>query len=389
MGADEVEIFLKDELAAEHQLNDKFRAKLEEVSKATQLKKDCCLRYSEMFTTGGVTVLPKQEDVPSMELNGNKYEKRSIGSSAWNCIRIKGQTFPWAKWVWNPALPRKISVTMWKAMHECLPLDDRVRRIGIPIVSGCDCCRVRACEDAYHVLAKGGFVEDMWRRCSLVLGVPRLEGKPWKEGVACWHRRASNSSFSGQLLGSSVQGENGGSGRLFSVNLVLYQLPCPSTQEKVASTVKWNPPKEGWVKLNIDGCSLGNPGDARAGGIIRSSNGEFISGFSVTLGHHSNNFAEVMGLLHGLQNIDRLGFTNVEIELDSLLVIHWLRNKRCGLWYMEDFWEAIQRHLGGLSFSLTHYFREANSAADGFAKHGALGSSGVWSSLSDVSSLIR
>lgn len=47
----EAEIILKDELVAERQLNDKLRAKLDEASKATQLKKNCCLRYSEMFTT--------------------------------------------------------------------------------------------------------------------------------------------------------------------------------------------------------------------------------------------------------------------------------------------------------------------------------------------------
>lgn len=46
-------IFFKDELAlrAECQFKDKLRAKLEQASKATQLKKECCLRYSEMFTT--------------------------------------------------------------------------------------------------------------------------------------------------------------------------------------------------------------------------------------------------------------------------------------------------------------------------------------------------
>lgn len=46
-------IFLKDELVlrAKCQLNDELRAELEQVSKATQLKKDCCLRYPEIFTT--------------------------------------------------------------------------------------------------------------------------------------------------------------------------------------------------------------------------------------------------------------------------------------------------------------------------------------------------
>ncbi|XP_041027024.1 uncharacterized protein LOC121267244 [Juglans microcarpa x Juglans regia] len=242
--------------------------------------------------------------------------------SAWNCKRIKGQTFPWAKWVWNPAVPRKISMTMWKAMHECLPLDDRVRRIGILVVSSCDCCLVWVGEDVDHIFAKGGYTAEMWRRCSLVLGIPRLEGKPWKERVACWHRKASDSLFSGQLLGllpsiliwrlwgrlckARMEGvaepaqsvwcsirlwiswaalkikEVKGLTQRDEDVLRCFKLPCPSTQEKVATTAKRNPLKEGWVKLNIDGCSLGNPGDAGARGIIRNSTGEFISGFAVT-----------------------------------------------------------------------------------------------------------
>lgn len=76
------------------------------------------------------------------------------------------------------------------------------------------------------------------------------------------------------------------------------------------------------MKLNVDGCSLGNPGATGAGGVIRNSCGDFISGFAVSLGHHSNNYAKLLGLLHGLQHIGRLVFTNIDIELDSLLVIH-------------------------------------------------------------------
>lgn len=69
------------------------------------------------------------------------------------------------------------------------------------------------------------------------------------------------------------------------------------------------------------GLFLGNPGEAGAGGVIRNHCGVFLSGFAVSLGHRTNNYAELMG------------FTNIHIELDSQIVIHWLDVKRCGLWY--------------------------------------------------------
>ncbi|XP_042962535.1 uncharacterized protein LOC122296805 [Carya illinoinensis] len=103
--------------------------------------------------------------------------------SAWECIRLRSPNLPWAKWLWNPALPRKMSIIMWKAQHNCLPVDDRVRRTGIPLTSKCDCCREGSYEDQNHVLATGEFAEQIWRMCASKLELPCLQGKTWREKV--------------------------------------------------------------------------------------------------------------------------------------------------------------------------------------------------------------
>ena len=43
--------------------------------------------------------------------------------------------------------------------------------------------------------------------------------------------------------------------------------------------IKWEPPPQHWYKLNTDRSSLGNPGRAGGGGIIRNSNGEWVGGY--------------------------------------------------------------------------------------------------------------
>ncbi|KAL0008006.1 hypothetical protein SO802_009508 [Lithocarpus litseifolius] len=49
-----------------------------------------------------------------------------------------------------------------------------------------------------------------------------------------------------------------------------------------ARSVRWLRPSPGWVRLNTDGSSLGNPGKAGGGGLIRDENGSWIKGlFSV------------------------------------------------------------------------------------------------------------
>uniref|UniRef100_A0A7N2LDM8 RNase H type-1 domain-containing protein n=1 Tax=Quercus lobata TaxID=97700 RepID=A0A7N2LDM8_QUELO len=47
--------------------------------------------------------------------------------------------------------------------------------------------------------------------------------------------------------------------------------------------IRWNKPPPAWCKLNTDGASLGNPGKSR-GGIIRDSVGNWIKGFSRSIG---------------------------------------------------------------------------------------------------------
>ena len=48
--------------------------------------------------------------------------------------------------------------------------------------------------------------------------------------------------------------------------------------------VTWRKPLVGWAKLNTDGSALGSPGKARGGGLIRYHNGDWVAGFSRSLG---------------------------------------------------------------------------------------------------------
>ena len=75
-------------------------------------------------------------------------------------------------------------------------------------------------------------------------------------------------------------------------------MPLNAIRKEFVIPVTWKHPKQGWVKLNIDGCSLGNPGPSGAGGIIRDEKCDLVCGFAVATGHYSNNYAELMGLLH-------------------------------------------------------------------------------------------
>lgn len=53
---------------------------------------------------------------------------------------------------------------------------------------------------------------------------------------------------------------------------------------RVNRMIAWNPPSEGWVKLNTDGASHGNPGLATVGGVLRDVIGGWRGGFALNIG---------------------------------------------------------------------------------------------------------
>ena len=54
----------------------------------------------------------------------------------------------------------------------------------------------------------------------------------------------------------------------------------------------------------------------------------------------------------------------MDIEFDSQVVVSWWKKRRCGVWYLEDFWEEILALIDSMVCFVRHIFREGNKAAD-------------------------
>lgn len=57
--------------------------------------------------------------------------------------------------------------------------------------------------------------------------------------------------------------------------------------------INWEKPDLNWFNLNIDGSSIGNPGKAGGGGIIRNQHVNWIRGFARSIGIASSVVAEL------------------------------------------------------------------------------------------------
>ncbi|XP_022869151.1 uncharacterized protein LOC111388627 [Olea europaea var. sylvestris] len=106
--------------------------------------------------------------------------------SAWDMIRVQQPQTSWGRWVWHSALPKRMSVIMWKAFSKALSVDSRVRQMGVALASRCDCCLTGNEEIPNHVLSTGEMANEVWRKGSVALGIRWRSKQNWYDRVNLW-----------------------------------------------------------------------------------------------------------------------------------------------------------------------------------------------------------
>lgn len=119
--------------------------------------------------------------------------------------------------------------------------------------------------------------------------------------------------------------------------------------------------------VHTDGGARGNPGPAGIGVYIADADGREVEKRYKYLGVKTNNQAESSGALHGIRRAIELGASEIELRMDSLLVVEQLSGR-----YKvknQDLRETY-REIGdmlmvwGGSISYVHVPRERNREAD-------------------------
>lgn len=82
------------------------------------------------------------------------------------------------------------------------------------------------------------------------------------------------------------------------------------------------------VVVEADGGSRGNPGPAGYGSVVRSAeHGAVLAESKEAIGRATNNVAEYRGLIAGLSEAARLGATEVDVLMDSKLVVEQMSGR--------------------------------------------------------------
>jgi len=127
------------------------------------------------------------------------------------------------------------------------------------------------------------------------------------------------------------------------------------------------------IILYTDGASLGNPGRAGVGIVIRNQDRAVIKKIAEFIGITTNNVAEYMALIYGLEEALYLRAKELDCFLDSELLVKQLEgNYKVRDSKLKPFYYQI-KHLEGFfeKISFNHISRDKNSEADKLAKEAA------------------
>ncbi len=121
------------------------------------------------------------------------------------------------------------------------------------------------------------------------------------------------------------------------------------------------------IKLYADGGSRGNPGPSASGYVLLDMNDQVLVEKGEYIGITTNNQAEYQALRFGLHEAKKLGVQEVDVYLDSLLVVNQMKGifkvKNRDLYPIHESIKELCTEFKKVTF--THVPRELNKLADG------------------------
>lgn len=143
-----------------------------------------------------------------------------------------------------------------------------------------------------------------------------------------------------------------------------------NSSSRVSYAQRWFPPREGWLKLNVDASV--KPGSDRfsVGLVLRDHLGEFVAGGVCCFPEVGSVFAaEVHAIFEGLKWLETMPYQRVIVKSDSFLSVQAI-GRTCDNQFEEGHVIDMcrERVASNASLSLSFVKRQANKAAHNMAR---------------------
>ncbi|CAA7036128.1 unnamed protein product [Microthlaspi erraticum] len=292
--------------------------------------------------------------------------------------------------VWRVTAPERVRVFLWLVVNKAIMTNQTRFRRHFGHTEICQVCK-SGVESTLHVLRDCPAMEGIWRRIvqqrkqhaffamsllewlfeNLSEDTELVNGSwPTLFSVSVWWAwkwRCGNVFGETRLWRDRVKFVKDYAKEVRSAMLASVQAGVVIREDRMIS---WLPPLAGWMKLNTNGASHGNPGEATAGGVIRDGDGKWCGWFALNIGRCTAQMAELWGLYYGLCFAWDKGIRQLEVEVDSATVVGFVQAGICDTHPLSF---LVQLCHGFLSkdweVRVTHVYREANRLADGLANY--------------------
>jgi len=319
---------------------------------------------------------------------------------------VIGQNISWAKIIWNNSIPPSKSLMVWRSLHNKLPTDENLSSRGCQFPSICCLCRKEQ-ETTNHLLLTCDFAKLIWQWLASIIKIPcifvttqeaiNVVQRSWSplcklvvlsavinclntiwycrnqlifSGRKINHRSAINLIISTTAMSANNSKCAANSSIADFVLLKAFSVKINYGNAPKIKEIIWQPPVFDWIKCNIDGASLGNPGPSSCGGIFRDKNADFLGAFAYNLGISNSLIAELNGAMFAIELAHHRGWNHIWLETDSMLVTLAFKSKKIVPWQLRNRWENCLHLISSMSFFVTHINREGNHCADQLANIG-------------------
>ncbi|KAM3203903.1 hypothetical protein P3L10_027312 [Capsicum annuum] len=288
--------------------------------------------------------------------------------SAWDYIILRGVKSNIYMYMWIKGLPYKITFMMWRSWKFKIPLDDGVKNIGFSLASRCNCCTRPPEETFGHVFLKEPIAKRTWEYFNSY-AVPAII--IWE----LWMKRNSNKHREKVTVNRIIYQVSHTLHMLVKVRKpAIKQVPhrwpdIIRVLEKFVPALKvtqarWNLPPDNWLKCNMDGVSICNPGRSSYAFCIRDPLGDLIYAEAKEIAEGTNTFSETIAILEATRYCVAHNVFNLILGTDSLYLKNIITGTWKSPWSVTAELEEIGELLENLNVQVTHVMRESNQLAD-------------------------
>ncbi|XP_075111672.1 uncharacterized protein LOC142181903 [Nicotiana tabacum] len=133
--------------------------------------------------------------------------------------------------------------------------------------------------------------------------------------------------------------------------------------------VLWDFQEQGWVKVNTDGVSRGNPGRSSIGFVLRNEEGDVLYTCGKEIQEGSNSVAEAKAIYEAMKFCVQHDYALIDLHTDSMLLKKALTGEWNPPWVIGTMVEDIRELMNRANVKLSHTLKEGNQLADHIANY--------------------